>query len=85
MPVGLAPGNCEGLHSSSNALKVNGVGIAAAQSLCGRIRVGVWWTPLPPLWPMLGLGEEPGFRGEGLGLGEPPSGEAADGKGEPDS
>ena len=33
---------------------------------------------------MLGLGEEPGLRGEGLGLGEPPSGEAALGKGEPD-
>ena len=24
-----------------------------------------------------GLGEEPGWRGEGLGLGDPPSGEAA--------
>ena len=33
---------------------------------------------------MLGLGEDPGLRGEGLGLGDPPSGDAADGKGEPD-
>jgi len=53
-------------------LEVRGVGIAAAQSLWGRIRDGVWLRG-----SAAGLGEEPACLGEGLGRGEPPRGEAA--------
>ena len=53
------------------------MGMAAAQSRCGRIRDGGWLTGRAE-----GLGEEPGWRGEGRGRGEPPRGEAAV-KGEP--
>ena len=51
--------------------------MAAAQSLCGKILDGGWLTGTAE-----GLGEDPGWRGDGRGRGEPPSGEAAV-KGEP--
>ena len=69
MPLLELPTNTLGRHNSSNALTLRGVGMAAAHSLWGRIRDGGWATE--------GFGEAPGFLGEGLGLGDPPSGDAA--------
>ena len=69
MPLLELPASTLGRHNSSNALTLSGVGMAAAQSLCGRIREGGWLTD--------GLGEDPGCLGDGLGLGDPPRGEAA--------
>lgn len=79
-----------GLHMSSKALCVSGVGLAPAQSLCGNTReeeettrswciCRLWWLGTLP-----GLGDMPG-RGEGLlRPGEPtPIGEWTEGKGLP--